>query len=205
MVDNPSPEPPVPAPAGPKPKSAFVTFLTSPAGKLIVGGLLLFVLLVVAGSLTFFFLINTGSKPTVVVAPQGPSGSTTTTPTAAPTNPPEQPLDETFTFRNIFAPTVKPATTTESDSSDGSDTTSETANGPEDTLILKSIHSESGEYVATFEWNGQIYETREGEQVDNSPWEVVTIYSDSVVMLYGDSKITLAVGQGFSDGGVISK
>ena len=48
---------------------------------------------------------------------------------AVPTSPPEQMLDETFTFRNVFAPTVTPPTPPDETSSDSSSSssTSETA------------------------------------------------------------------------------
>jgi hypothetical protein len=206
MVDNPGTDPLALEQAAPKPKSAIATFLTSSSGKLIMGGILLFVVLVAVGILAFFFLLNSGSQNAVVIVPPNQGTSTSTTVTVTPSNPPEQPLDETFTFRNIFAPTVKPPSTASSSSSSSSSSdTSSTTSGQEDTLILKSIHLESGVYVATFEWNGKEYECVEGEQVADSPWKVVTIYSDSVVMLYGDTRVTLEVGQGFSDGGVISK
>ena len=206
MVDNVNAEPPVPASPGPKPKSAFVTFVTSSTGKLIVGGLVLFVAVVVLGALAFFFLFNAGSQnPVAIKIPGGRSKPATET--VVPTNPPEQPLDETFTFRNVFAPTVKPAkepvtTTASSNTNTTSTTPGSTTNGPKDTLILKSITVESGERVATFEWNNAEYPSKEGDVVDSSPWKVITINSDSVVMLYGDSRVTLTVGQGFSDGGV---
>jgi hypothetical protein len=206
MVDNPSEESPVSAPTGPKPKSAIVVFATSSTGRLILGGVALFVVLVVLGALAFFFLLNTGDQPSVPVAT--PGGSKPATAAVAPTNPPEQPLDETFTFRNVFAPSVNPPAepSTTSGTSGGTTSTSATATvpaGPKDTLILTKISTESGVRVATFQWNGAEYVVEEGDQVADSPWKVVTIQSDSVVMLYGDSRVTLTVGQGFSDGGVV--
>lgn len=198
MVDNPNGEPPVSTAPEPKATSPVVTFLASSTGKLIVGGVILFAVLVAVGALAFFFLLNQGDNEVAPPAPAG--GSAPATETAVPTNPPEAMLDETFTFRNVFAPTVTPPS---AESETESESTSGTMNAPENTLVLKSIHTESGERVATFEWNGAEYECHEGDQVDDSPWEVVTINSDSVVMLYGDSRVTLAVGQGFSDGGVV--
>ena len=154
-------------------------------------------MLVAVGTLAFFFLLNPSSESAVIVPAPAPGGAALSTATVTPTSPPEQPLDETFTFRNIFAPTVKPPAPPKAQSTgSSSSTTSGTTNAPADTLVLKSITSESGVYVATFEWNGKEYECVEGDQVDDSPWKVVTIYSDSVVMLYGDSQVTLTVGAG---------
>jgi hypothetical protein len=201
MVDNPSGEPPVSPSPEPKAASPIVTFLSSSTGKLIVGGIILFAVLVAVGALAFFFLLSPSEQATIPPAPTG--GSAPATDTAVPTSPPEQMLDETFTFRNVFAPTVTPPTTPDESSSDSSGSTSDTANVPADTLVLTSISTESGERMATFIWNGTEYVVGEGDQVGDSPWEVLTINSDSVVMLYGDSQVTLTVGQGYSNGGVV--
>jgi len=130
-----------------------------------------------------------------------PPSSKPATQTAAPVDPPEQPLDETFTFRNVFAPSITPVTAT-TNTEDGGISP---ADVPANTLVLVSVHSESGKRVATFIWNGAEYACNEGDQVDASPWKVLTIYSDSAAMLYGDSRVTLTVGQGFGDSGSVSK
>jgi cytoskeletal protein RodZ len=203
MVDNPSGEPPVSPSPEPKAASPIVTFLSSSTGKLIVGGIILFAVLVAVGALAFFFLLSPSQETTIPPAPTG--GSAPATETAVPTSPPEQMLDETFTFRNVFAPTVTPpkAPKEASSSSGSSSAASETANVPADTLVLTSISTENGEPRATFIWNGTEYVVGEGDQVGDSPWEVVTINSDSVVMLYGDSQVTLTVGQGYGKSGVV--
>lgn len=206
MVDNMNDESQMIPPSGPKPKSPIVQFLSSSTGRLIVGGILLFVIVVIAGAFTFFFLLNGGNQgATVVVTPPPSGGSKPASESVAPTNPPEEELNDTFTFRNIFAPTVHPASasstsgsTSGSTETSGSTVTSGSVNVPPDTLILKSITTENGERVATFYWNGAVYSVHAGDQVDDSPWKVLTIYSDSVLMLYGDSQVTLTVGQGFT-------
>jgi hypothetical protein len=190
-------ETPAPVPGPPKPKPAIVVFLASSTGRLIVGGVLLFTVVVVAGAFLFFSLLN--SAPPAAV-PTAPSGSTTTTSTSVEaTRPPDLPIDDTYTFRNIFAPTVRAIKIkTVSSTTTSSTDTSVTSDVPADTLVLKSIETDSGKKVANFQWNGAVYACHNGDQVDSSPWQVLTIYSDSVLMLYGDSRVTLTVGQGFS-------
>ena len=34
-----------------------------------------------------------------------------------------------------------------------------------------------------------------GEQLGDSPWEVISVDSNSAVVLYGDEQVTLVVGQ----------
>jgi hypothetical protein len=178
-----------------------VVFLTSSTGRLIVGGILLFVVVVVAGAFLFFSLLNS-SAPSTAPAP-GPVVPAPAASSAEATRPPDLPLDETFTFRNVFAPSVKaPVAVTVSTSSSSSESAgsgeSSVTNVPANTLVLESIVTESGRKVASLFWNGTTYKLHNGDRVDDSPWQVVTIYSDSVLMLFGDSRVTLTVGQGFS-------
>ncbi len=49
-----------------------------------------------------------------------------------------------------------------------------------------------------FVWNGVTYTEGAGGTIDSSPWKVLEVNSDSVVMLYGDTQVTLTVGQGVS-------
>ena len=202
MVDSiNSGEPQSPVPGPPKPKSPVVVFLMSSTGRLIVGGVLLFGIVVVAGAFLFFSLLN-GPAPST--APSGGAGSAEPTSTSLEaTRPPDLPLDDTFTFRNVFAPSVKPPVLASSSSSttqtpSSSETSGSSTTVPANTLVLKSIATDSGEKVASLYWNGTTYKCRNGDRVDDSPWQVVTIYSDSVLMLFGDSHVTLTVGQGFS-------
>lgn len=181
----------------PKPKSGSVAFLSTSTGRVVMAGVVLFIILVAVGAIAFFFLLN-GAKPPQVTPTTSGGGvkSSTTTPVVAPTSPPETRLDETFTFRNIFAPSVSPPVAPSSTTTDTSGTGGSGV-GAKDTLFLESITRDSGERVAKFSWNGTAYDVREGEQVDGSPWQVITLGSDSALMLFGDSKITLSVGQGF--------
>ena len=69
---------------------------------------------------------------------------------------------------------------------------------PANTLLLEDVSEVDGEPVATFTWNGQEYTVGEGDQLGDSPWQVVDISGDTVVMLYGDNRVTLTVGQGIT-------
>lgn len=185
----------------PKPKPAILAFLSTRNGRLVVGGVALFLVLVALGAVAFFFLLNTGSDVTTTTATTKQASQTTTV-TAPPVNPPEAPLKDTFTFRNIFAPTVHPATDEESaETSSSSEASSEATSGAssqKDVLVLESIATDSGEKVATFTWNGTTYTVKEGDVIDSSPWKVLEIYSDSVLLQYGDTTVTLSVGQGYA-------
>lgn len=201
MVDSPNTtEAPAPVPGPPKPKSPIVVFLTSSTGRLIIGGVVLFTIVLVAGAFLFSSLLNNVPNPPAITAPATSSSAEESS--AVATRPPEPSMDDSFTFRNVFAPTVKPpiaASVIEAATSSGDSSSSDSSSTiPADTLVLKSIVTDDGKKVASLYWNGTVYKCHEGDTVDSSPWQVVTLYSDSALMLYGDSRVTLTVGQGFS-------
>jgi len=139
------------------------------------------------------------------------------------TMPGTKPLSSTFVFRDVFEPTTKPSTpagssqgtstadggtsadgtTSDGSNSDGTDGGDGDGDGddvdvPADTLLLQSVSTADGEPVATFVWNGQTYTAGEGDQLGETPWQVLDISGNTVVMLYGDTRVTLTVGQGIS-------
>lgn len=202
MVDYQS-GPDAPAPLEPvDAEPAKQSFLSSTTGKLVVGGVVLVLILGAVGAAVAFFFLNGAVDGSVQVT----TSATTSNPATAsaeatftPENPAERSLASTFTFRNVFAPTVKRTYETTAGSDTGSsDSTSTGASVdvPANTLYLQSIISENGEPKAVFIWNGQTYTVGEGERVSDSPWKVLQINSDTVLMLYGDSQVTLSVGQG---------
>jgi hypothetical protein len=115
----------------------------------------------------------TSSSPQIVVSQD------TTTASAAET-PADETLSNSFTFRNVFEPSVEPV---------ASHVTTGSSN---------STSMDSDPPLATFKWNGVTYAVAEGEQVDSSPWQVVMIAEDSVLMLYGDTQVTITVGHSVS-------
>jgi len=184
-----------------------VGFFGSTVGKVVLALAALVVVLIVIGLFAWFFLLNSSapqSGPSSATTSSG--GSTVTSGSAAasesipPVEPQERPLESTFTFRNVFAPTLKqPTPAAEVASATSSSSTSESAESvPENTLYLKSIQTENGKKTATFIWNGQTYKLGEGDTIPDTPWKVVEIGDSSVVMLYGDTQVTLSPGQGLS-------
>ncbi len=205
MVDyqnNPDPAS-APADAG---ASAEATpgFLGTTTGKLVVGGIALVLVLAAVAAAVFYFVIGGALSSSVEDALKLPpivSQPASETATQPPVEPTERSLASTFTFRNIFAPTVKKtfeSTAVAGESTDASESasTDTSVTVPSNTLFLQSIFSDNGEPKAVFIWNGQTYTVGEGEQVGTSPWKVLQINDDSVLMLYGDSQVTLSVGQG---------
>jgi hypothetical protein len=191
-----------PVSGAPAPETkAGAGFLASTTGKVVAGVVALFVLLAITGVIVAMFgatrWLNSGG---VVVASTTTASSVAATVPAGSTpvvEPAEIPLSSSFTFRNVFAPSVKPSepaaaeTTTTSSSSAGS------TNTP-DTLYLIDIVSTDGVPQGVFVWNGVTYTEGAGGVIDSSPWKVLEVGTDSVLMLYGDTQVTLTVGQGIS-------
>jgi len=176
-------------------------FLTTTTGKLVVGGVALLLVLGAIGAAVAYFFMSGAVDGSVQVTPPVQSSTTTSESVGAtetPVNPEERSLASTFTFRNVFAPSVKATYETTATTTDSAETSGTIPDVPANTLYLQAILSEDGEPVAVFVWNGETYSVSEGEQVGDSPWKVLQINSDSALMLYGDSQVTLSVGQGMS-------
>ncbi len=204
-LDTPQTEEPLPADtAAPSNPNDVSSFLTTTTGKLVVGGIALLLILGAIVAILFLFVFNDAPPETGLLVP---TESTATTPTASvETSPEVRPPDDfadTFAFRNVFQPTMKvtiatPADSSASPSADTSGTDTSDIDVPADTLFLVSTSTADGVPVATFIWNGVTYTLEEGESIPNTPWQVLSISGDTVVMLYGDSRVTLTVGQGLS-------
>lgn len=205
MVDsfNPNNEP-VSAPAAPMAaESGNAGFLATRSGKLIVGGIALVAILLAAGGIMYYFLTAQPADPEGFVTPGGSTASTSTAGADTTiTVPPVLEIDDTFMFRNVFNPSVKPAAA----SSGGSGGTDGGTDGSTDdiegetpgTLYLLSMSTQDGETTATFRLNGTEYTVGPGERLGDTPWSVVSISSSTVVLLYGDTRVTISLGQGVS-------
>jgi len=111
---------------------------------------------------------------------------------------------EVFTFRDIFDPLLKPlpeptmstdGTTTSPTTPSTTDTATPYAQG---VLYLDGVETVDGVMKAVLRYNGQTYTLAPGEGIPGTPWEVFSVSSGSVTMLYGDNRITLVVGQGIT-------
>jgi hypothetical protein len=201
---DPQPMPPIP------PAEERVSFLASTTGKIVLGVVALVVVLAILGTIAWVFVFSApsaGLTNGVVAATVKPVSTTTsaspsTSDTASAVEPQQKPLESTFTFRNVFAPTLAvpaPASTLSSITAESSSTTKVSASSvPQDTLFLVSIQTEDGKKTATFIWNGTTYTLSEGGTIPDTPWKVLEIGESTVVMLYGDTQVTLSTGQGLS-------
>lgn len=196
-VTNPPVQPPdagVPAPDQKKPG-----FFSTTAGKVVLGLIGLFVLLSIVGVIVLmvaFGGLATFLKSGDVTVTTSTTTSVTTTSGAEAVpilEPAEAPLSASFTFRNVFAPSIKPPVPPAAEAS----STAGSTDSP-DTLYLTDIVSTDSGRNAVFVWNGTTYTLPEGGTIPGTPWKVVSIGTDSVVMLYGDSQVTLTLGQGIS-------
>ncbi len=179
-------------------------FFSTPTGRIlgIVGGLV--VLGVIAGIAATIFLTSIAGDVaddllTPPVAPAETSDDAAdTVEVAAPAT--EVAYSQVFTFRNIFEPLLKPlpepsAPTSPTATPSTTDTETPYAQG---VLYLTGIETVDGVMKAVLSYNGQTYTLGPGEGIPNTPWEVFSVSSSSVTMLYGDVRVTLAVGQGIS-------
>lgn len=197
-------------------------FFGTGTGKLVLGALGVVVMLGILAAVVFGILLRPPKIEPIVTPTQ--STATPGTASAEPAVPKStKPLSTTFVFRDIFKPTLKQVsvaggstggTGTGTDGGTGTTDGTGTSNGdgdgngddgngdqtnvPEDTLVLIGVTTEDGEPVAQLYWNGTTYALGEGDQLGDTPWQVLEINGNTVVMLFGDSRVTLSVGQGVS-------
>ncbi len=189
-----APEAPISTPGKPG-------FLTTPTGKTlaIVAGL--GILGIVAGIAVAIVLYVFGGQAAqeledgVQQSPVADAEATGTADAATPVA--EIPNAELFTFRDIFEPLVRVASTpgTGTGSTGETDTITPT---DRNTLYLDGVVTEGGVMKAQLRYNGTAYTLAAGDAIPNSPWQVLRVQATSVVMLYGDVQVTLAVGQGIT-------
>lgn len=171
------------------------SFLATGSGKAVVIVVALGALAVIAGVVVALVLFVFGKSAVedmdITITPSTPT--TTETPTSTQEAGPAEAVtnSEVFTFRDIFEPliveVVEPTTST---------TPTDTANtSVAGTLTLVRVDVQDGAYVAVLTLDGVTYSLRDGERVGDSPWQVVTVREDSVVMIYGETQVVLSIGQ----------
>ncbi|MDZ4655507.1 MAG: hypothetical protein U1F44_06495 [Coriobacteriia bacterium] len=197
--ENPTPEAaeadiqpqPADTPAEKKP------FLPTGGSKTMLAVVALGALAIIAGVVValVLFVFTVGVDDTdITVTSDQPAATSETTAATEDAEPAEAVTNaEVFTFRDIFEPLLVAIVVPTTTSTTEADTANTTTTG---TLYLTSILVQDGEYMAVLSLDGVSYTLGDGQQVGDSPWQVVTVRTDSVVMLYGDTQVILNVGQG---------
>jgi hypothetical protein len=193
--------PEIPVAAEPQPVEAMTEAKPrSRKGLLVAVGALVLLGIVagIAAWLVLFVFSGVQDDVTVKVTPSKQNTGTPAAETPVAAGPAKAVSnDEVFTFRDIFKPLAGPAaadTGGSTDTSSGVDTSDYAA----DTLYLINILTDGETSTAVMIWNQQEYRLAEGDSIANTPWKVLEIRTDDVVMLYGDQQVVLSVGQGIS-------
>ncbi|MBS3957644.1 MAG: hypothetical protein KGZ40_09005 [Clostridiales bacterium] len=117
-----------------------------------------------------------------------------------PAEPAPVDLKRVFTFRDIFAPLILPIPEPSADQTvapgqpGAPDDPGVTL--PDGTLFLRDIVTVDGVTAAVLFLDGASYTLAAGGEISGTPWKVQSISGSSVVMLFGDVRVTLTVGQG---------
>lgn len=131
-----------------------------------------------------------GSTP-----PGGSAPAQQQPPTATNEAAPAVSNSEVFTFRDIFEPLLKPLPKPPAPSDTDTDTATPSSPG---TLYLNDIVTEDGVLKAVLELDGDTYTLAAGGTIPDTPWKVLKVTSTQVTMLYGDTQVTLTIGQGIT-------
>ncbi|KAF0209152.1 MAG: hypothetical protein Q8S43_05615 [Actinomycetota bacterium] len=173
-------------------------------GLFIVLGVLAVLVVVAAIAVTVVLFVFNGVKSDIGVGvtpiKQNGTGSTQA-PTDAPVaaGPADAVAnDEVFTFRDIFKPLAGAAASTTTSGTGSETSTVDTSEYAADTLYLVAISTSGNAPVAQMVWNQKEYSLSEGDVIAGTPWKVLDIRTDDVIMLYGDQQVVLSIGQGIS-------
>ena len=199
----------------PAPASTKTGFFSSTAGRvlLVVGGVV--VLLVICGvvaelvlgaALTGVTSSLFGSAAGQAATTQQPAGGSGTSVAGTAAALATMPAVPDVGDRDVFLPrdpftVIKPPTVAVSSTSASTSTstaTTSTASSSDTSLVLVDIVSDNGVAKAVFKYKGVEYTVGKGGTVDSSSWQVVSVGTSSVVMLYGDDRVTLYRGEGIS-------
>lgn len=176
-------------------------FMGTPKGKGLALGLLLILIALVALLVMTFAFPKSDVQPVSPVpkpagtnpnpAPAAQSQSTDTATSDTETVPKDADLTN---FRDPFKPLAILASSTDNSGSQESTSTSTSISSAIESLSLVSITEQNGEKYATFNYKGTTYMVKEGERIADSEFQVIDIGEGSVTLLYGDSLLTLQVG-----------
>ncbi len=162
------------------------------------------VLAVIAGiavALVVFVFNGAKNEVEVRVTPTEQNGAATTTSTStAEASGPADPVanDEVFTFRDIFDPLAGEIAVETATTATDTTTTVDTSEYAADTLYLLNILTDGTTQWALMVWDQKEIQLAEGDVISGTPWKVLDIRTDDVVMLYGDQQVVLSVGQGIT-------
>jgi hypothetical protein len=200
-MDNLTPGNPMNAPAMPGQDGPKPSLLASRNGKILIGVLALVLVAAAAVGAFFVFFSGGGDGSNIATVPPVASKSTTQTASieASPTEPPRKSLQALFTFRNIFRPSSIPVSEQAPTGGTGAPgSASDYSSIPANTLYFISVENTNGQPVANFFWNGAVYSGGAGARLGDTPWQVISISGNSATMMFGDTQITLSVGQGLT-------
>ncbi|MEI8083692.1 MAG: hypothetical protein WCI74_17790, partial [Actinomycetes bacterium] len=106
-----------------------------------------------------------------------------------------------YTARDPFLPRIANPLATATPTPSGTTTPSGSPTGTagdQNTLTLLSIVTKSGVRMGNFLLGSTPYQEGAGDRLGSSPWQVISVDSNSAVVLYGDEQVTLVVGQGIT-------
>lgn len=185
-------------------------------GKVIIVAVPLVIIAIIFLVVFMVVLNNNPETGSSTAANQLPAASSSSSPTAeqnaGETTPPANEEKEPTYSENldVFQPrdpfqspieeetatTTAPASsTTETASSTSTSTANTSSQTATKLLLLESTYNKDGQMYARMKYGEDSYEVKAGDQIDTSSYKVLKVENSSVILLYGDDQLTLAVGQ----------
>lgn len=194
-------------------KKGLGAYTATTSGRIVIGVLALVVLLLVLGGVVYTFVLNQPEQDSGLIVPIPETTGTASADTTIVVRPARS-LAQTFAFRNIFEPSQTPPKTgsavptggttgSTGGTTGGATTTGTTTDGtaqevPANTLFLTAVGTVDGQPVATFRWNDTVFIVSAGQDLQGTPWRLVSVEGNTTVLLYGDTRVSLTLGQGIT-------
>jgi len=100
---------------------------------------------------------------------------------------------EVYEYKDPFEPLVG-----ESSSSTSGTSTAASETEPSSgvlILALEDIYTEDGVKYASIRYGSTVYKVTEGDRIDDSPYQLISIGEESVILLYGEDQLEVRLGQ----------
>lgn len=181
-------------------------FIKTPLGKVALVAIIILTIIFIAAfifmAVTLLGRISGGTKEETKVPVKIEETTTTakggTEQTATvDSNTTDSAIFKVYEYKDPFQPLIKAesTSTTTTTTSTTTTTTDETSGSGSQVLEVQDIFEENGVEYASIKYGASVYKVTEGDRVDESPYEVLTIGETSVTLLYGDRKVEVNIGE----------
>jgi len=104
---------------------------------------------------------------------------------------------EVYEYKDPFDPLVSKSPISTTTSTAGTSTTTSETEPSTGVLVLalEDTYTEDGVKYASIRYGSTVYKVTEGDRIDDSPYQLISIGEESVILLYGEDQLEVRLGQ----------